>query len=74
MIFVTGKFLEGEKEWYNSAVIQNGFLKENTMFIPEVKVSMIDPEMNAGFIQNFLSKEKADINTLQIIIYKVFGA
>ena len=33
------------------------------MFIPEVKVSMIDPEMNAGFIQNFLSKEKADNKT-----------
>ena len=28
------------------------------MFIPEVKVSMIDPEMNAGFIQNYLSEEK----------------
>ena len=33
------------------------------MFIPEVKVSMIDPEMNAGFIQNYLSKEKADNTT-----------
>lgn len=35
------------------------FLKRKALFIPEVKVSMIDPEMNAGFIQNYLSKEKA---------------
>lgn len=33
------------------------------MFIPEVKVSMIDPETNAGFIQNYLSKEKAENTT-----------
>ena len=33
------------------------------MFIPEVKVSMIDPETNAEFIQNYLSKEKAENTT-----------
>jgi hypothetical protein len=65
MIFVTEKFLEAGKD--GSGIIhqemQYGFLKENTMFIPEVKVSMIDPEMNTGFIRNFLSKEKADNKT-----------
>ena len=33
------------------------------MFIPEVKVTMIDPEINVRFIQNYLSREKADNTT-----------
>lgn len=33
------------------------------MFIPKVNVSMIDPEANVRFIQNYLSREKAENST-----------
>lgn len=33
------------------------------MYIPDLKVSMIDPEINAGFICNYLSREKSENKT-----------